>query len=125
MTLGYKITAGICLSALLYIGYLKIENYRLDAVIIEQRDRIGQLSDDKLRLEQIVSTKNDALDQWREVYEEQSLYRKALQTELDTKTKQMRRYKDRQDVVFKKPGLVQLKEQKALDKFFDEVRDEK
>ena len=125
MTLGYKITAGICLSALLYIGFLKIENYRLDAVIIEQRDRIGQLSDDKLRLEQIVSTKNDALDQRREVYEEQSLYRKALQTELDTKTKQMRRYKDRQDVVFKKPGLVQLKEQKALDKFFDEVRDEK
>lgn len=42
---------------------------------------------------------------------------KTLETELSSKTQIIDFYKGRQDVVFKRPGLVELKEQKALDDF--------
>lgn len=43
------------------------------------------------------------------------------QKTIAAKTSELIKYRNRQDVVFKKPGLVQRMEQKALDKFFDEV----
>ncbi|CAL9967376.1 Rz-like spanin [Vibrio phage K567] len=123
----YKIYIGFAaiLVAVLTIGYLKLENSSLEKSIAEQTATIERLTDDKTRLEHVISDKDDTIDQWQSVYLEQSVYRKALQTELDEKTGELRRYRDRQDVVFQKPGLVQIKEQKALDKFFNEVRSEK
>lgn len=123
----YKIYIGFAaiLVAVLTIGYLKLENSSLEKSIVEQTATIERLTDDKTRLEHVISDKDDTIDQWQSVYLEQSVYRKALQTELDEKTGELRRYRDRQDVVFQKPGLVQIKEQKALDKFFNEVRSEK
>ena len=44
-----------------------------------------------------------------------------LGQELQETNRTLNRYKDRQNIVFKKPGLVQIKEQKALDKFFEDT----
>lgn len=120
----YFVVAAV-ISALLTIGYLKIQNMSLENDIVTYESEIETLSADKVRLTGIVSNKEKTISKWRDVYLEQSVYRKALQTELDEKTSELEHFKGRQDVVFKKPGLVQIKEQKALERFFNEVRDEK
>ncbi len=120
----YFIFAAI-LASVLTIGYLKVQNIGLEKNIVSLDAEVAVLTEDKTRLQTLIEGKNDTIAEWRDVYFEQSVYRKALQFELDTTTATLERYKSRQDVVFKKPGLVQIKEQRALDKFFDEVRNEK
>lgn len=119
----YFIFAAI-LASVLTIGYLKVQNIGLEKNIVSLDAEVAVLTEDKTRLQTQIESKDDTIAEWREVYFEQSVYRKALQFELDTTTATLERYKSRQDVVFKKPGLVQIKEQRALDKFFDEVRNE-
>ncbi|AGB07094.1 hypothetical protein phiST2_0334 [Vibrio phage phi-ST2] len=104
------------------IGYLKYENVSLEKDLVTQTAEVERLTGDNERLQTTIKNKNLTIDQWRSVYREQEQYRKTLQTELDKLTATIDTYKSRQDIVFQKPGLVQIKEQKALDKFFDEVR---
>ncbi|QNJ54625.1 hypothetical protein vBValMR10Z_84 [Vibrio phage vB_ValM_R10Z] len=120
----YKIYVLLAVAAVFIgsIGYLKYENVSLEKDLVTQTAEVERLTGDNERLQTTIKNKNLTIDQWRSVYREQEQYRKTLQTELDKLTATIDTYKSRQDIVFQKPGLVQIKEQKALDKFFDEVR---
>lgn len=112
-------------SALGYVGYLRYDINSLEGVITERDLTIESLTSANKSLKDTIESKELAIDNWRFVYNEQLQYREALQSDLDQLTGTIDRYKSRQDIVFQKPGLVQIKEQKALDKFFNEVRDAK
>ncbi|QBX06001.1 hypothetical protein Va3_047 [Vibrio phage Va3] len=120
----YKIYVLLAIAAVFIgsIGYLKYENVSLEKDLVTQTAEVERLTGDNERLHATIKNKDLTIDQWRNVYREQEQYRKKLQTELDELTATIDTYKSRQDIVFQKPGLVQIKEQKALDKFFDEVR---
>lgn len=112
-------------SALGYVGYLRYDINSLEGVITERDSTIESLTSANKSLKDTIESKELAIDNWRFVYNEQLQYREALQSDLDQLTGTIDRYKSRQNIVFQKPGLVQIKEQKALDKFFNEVRDAK
>ena len=122
----YKIIImfALALSVVSAIGYLKVDNMKLERVVSEQSMLIDELHATQTRLRSLIDSKDALIEDWRTVYIEQSLYRKELQHDLDTIRKTLDGYKDRQGVVYKKPGLVEIKEQKALDAFFDEVQGE-
>ncbi|AAQ64157.1 hypothetical protein KVP40.0086 [Vibrio phage KVP40] len=120
----YKIYVLLAIAAVFIgsIGYLKYENVSLEKELVTQIAEVERLTGDNERLHATVESKDHTIENWRSVYNEQEQYRSKLQKDLDELTATIDTYKSRQDIVFKKPGLVQIKEQKALDKFFDEVR---
>ena len=76
----------------------------------------------------VVDQLGDALDASRELalknydlYLEQQRAVSVISEESRKKTAKINKYKNREDVVYAKPGLVERLEQKALDSFFDEV----
>ncbi len=119
------VLAAIAVIVIGSIGYLKYENVSLERDLVTQTAEVERLTGENERLEATVKQKNQTIEDWRVVYEEQLTFRDNLQSKLDEKNNTIERYKARQDVVFQKPGLVQRLEQKALDKFFDEVRNAK
>lgn len=119
------VLAAIAVIVIGSIGYLKYENVSLERDLVTQTSEVERLTGENERLEATVKQKNQTIEDWRVVYEEQLTFRENLQSTLDEKNNTIERYKARQDVVFQKPGLVQRLEQKALDKFFDEVRNAK
>ncbi|AGN30136.1 PseT.3 [Vibrio phage nt-1] len=120
----YKLYILLAVAAIVIgsIGYLKYQNVSLEKDVAQQATVIENLTNDNERLSETIKLKNKTIEDWRLVYEEQTKFRSDLQKELDQKNNTIEKYKARQDVVFAKPGLVQRLEQKALDKFFDEVR---
>lgn len=56
-----------------------------------------------------------------DLYLQQTQEVKAIERASRAKTAVINKYKNREDVVYAKPGLVEKLEQKELDKFFEEV----
>lgn len=85
------------------------------SLIIEQKKSVIEEHENTIR------NLNESITKYRE-QEKRSIEKlKEMERQMVTVHRQLNRYKERQDVVFAKPRLVERLEQKALDKFFDEV----
>lgn len=107
-----------------FMGYQQYQIHNHEITITEQQNNITKLESSNTELTNRASYLKNIIAKHQSISAD---YKKILKKDrkiLLEKERQLRRYKDRQDVVFKKPKLVQRLEQKALDKFFTEIENE-
>ena len=103
------------------IGYLYISNVELSKTVATQVVTIDKLNISIDGYKETLLLKEAKIVSESKLRIELEKSKQTLNDTLQKTTKVLNLYKDRQDIVFKKPGLVQIKEQKALDKFFEET----
>lgn len=120
-TIAIAVSAIALMALLGYTAYLKVDNASLTSdnkiLTSELESKTLELDSAKIKIDNLYSDirKTDYLRLKTEQKYKESQYA------LNEKSKELRKYKDRQSTVFAKPTLVQRLEQKALDKYFDEV----
>lgn len=112
-------------------AYQQYQIYKRDSTISELtatslvlEERIAYLNDEATRASAMINNYKQTLAEHRTL---ESLYKESISTltkESNAKSAEIRKYRNRQDIVFAKPGLVERLEQKALDNFFAEVENQ-
>lgn len=81
------------------------------------------LTEANIALGSVVEEQTKQANKNYSLYMEQAHSNSILRAESTAKSREITKYKGREDVVYTKPGLVERLEQKALDEFFREVED--
>lgn len=112
----YKTAGIVAVIAVLALaaGWFKAKSDRL-SLELDNVEYLLEVSEVQLKRANEISVKHFA------DYQAQLEINGALVRESNRKSAEINKFKNREDVVYKKPGLVEKLEQKALDKFFDEV----
>lgn len=104
-----------------YIGYQEwtITDLKADIVILESN--VGTLEKAVASRDILISNEKQRVFEHIKLANQQKADNKVLQDQSQEDQRMLNRYKGRQHIVFKKPGLVQKMEQRAMDKFFEDT----